>query len=171
MFRKGVECLREPYRVVVGRLVDELLKVYGDALVSVIVFGSVARGTAKADSDLDVLIIVEGLPRSRFERLASYIKAEEGLDPLLDELLAEGYAVSITPILKTREEAEKVSPLYLDMTEDAVIVFDRGSFFESVLLRLREELSRLGAKRVWLGRKWYWVLKEDFRFGEEVVIE
>ncbi|MEM2020996.1 MAG: nucleotidyltransferase domain-containing protein [Zestosphaera sp.] len=171
MFRKGLECLSDPYKVVMGRLLEELLRSFGDGLISVVVFGSVARGTARRDSDVDALIVAEKLPKSRLERLALYLKAEERVDPLLDELLTEGYAVSITPILKTREEAGRVSPLYLDMTEEAVIVYDKDSFFESVLLRLREELSRLGSRRVWLGRKWYWVLKEDFKFGEAIVIE
>jgi hypothetical protein len=29
----------------------------------------------------------------------------------------------------------------------------------------------LGAERVWVGRKWYWRLKKDYKFGEVIVIE
>ncbi len=32
------------------------------------VFGSVARGDARPDSDIDILIVGRGLPRSRFRR-------------------------------------------------------------------------------------------------------
>jgi predicted nucleotidyltransferase len=171
VFRKGIDYLRDPYKTVVRELLKELLKFFDERLVSVVVFGGVARGTARRDSDLDILIIVEDLPKSRLERLAQYLRAEENIDPLLDRLLTDGYAILITPILKTREEARKASPLYLDMTEDAVIVYDKDSFFENVLLRLREELSKLGSERVWLGKKWYWVLKKDSKVGEVVVIE
>ncbi|MCS7113692.1 MAG: nucleotidyltransferase domain-containing protein [Candidatus Bathyarchaeota archaeon] len=135
------------------------------------VFGNVARGTARKDSDLDILIVVEDLPRARFDRLALYLEAEKRLDPLLDELLINGYAISITPILKSREEAKRIKPVYLDMTEDAIIVYDKDGFFENILMYLRDVLRRLGSKRVWIGRKWYWILKEDFRFGEVITIE
>ena len=168
MFRKGLEYVNEPYRTVIERLLNELLKVFRDDLVSVVVYGSVARGTARKDSDIDVLIVVEELPRSRFERLSMYMKAEENLDPLLNELLNRGYAVTISPILKTKREAERISPLYLDMVEDAIIVYDKNGFFEEILKRLRGKLRELGAERVWIGKKWYWRLKKDYKFGEVI---
>ncbi len=168
MFRKGLEHIKEPYRLIISKLLKELLNVFGDDLISVVVYGSVARGDAKRDSDIDVLIVVENLPKSRFERLSKYLKAEERLDDMLYSLFKEGYAVTISPILKSREEAEKTSPLYLDMVEDAVIVYDRGGFFESILRRLKAKLESLGAERIWVGKKWYWRLKKDYRFGEVV---
>ena len=168
MFRKGLEHVNEPYRTVIERLLNELLKVFRDDLISVVVYGSVARGTARRDSDIDVLIVVKELPRSRFERLSIYMKAEEKLDPLLNELLNRGYAVTISPILKTKREAERISPLYLDMVEDAIIVYDKNGFFEEILKRLRDKLRELGAERVWIGKKWYWRLKKDYKFGEVI---
>jgi len=168
LFRKGLEHVNEPYRTVIERLLNELLKVFRDDLISVVVYGSVARGTARKDSDIDVLIVVEELPRSRFERLSIYMKAEENLDPLLNELLNRGYAVTISPILKTKREAERISPLYLDMVEDAIIVYDKNGFFEEILKRLRGKLRELGAERVWIGKKWYWRLKKDYKFGEVI---
>lgn len=168
MFRKGLEHVNESYRTVIERLLNELLKVFRDDLISVVVYGSVARGTARKDSDIDVLIVVEELPRSRFERLSIYMKAEENLDPLLNELLKRGYAVTISPILKTKREAERISPLYLDMVEDAIIAYDKNGFFEEILKRLRDKLMELGAEMVWIGKKWYWRLKKDYKFGEVI---
>jgi hypothetical protein len=37
-----------------------------------------------------------------------------------------------------------------------------------ILERLGKRLEELGAKRVWVGNKWYWVLKPDIKFGEVV---
>ncbi|MDW8061215.1 MAG: nucleotidyltransferase domain-containing protein [Nitrososphaerota archaeon] len=136
------------------------------------VFGNVARGTARKDSDLDILIVVEDLPRARFDRLALYLEAEKRLDPLLDELLINGYAISITPILKSREEAKRIKPVYLDMTEDAIIVYDKDGFFKSILAKTRSLLSKLGSRRVWIDRdRWVWILKPDINFGEEIRYE
>jgi lipid A disaccharide synthetase len=57
------------------------------------------------------------------------------------------------------------------MVYDAVILYDKDGFFESVLDRLRARLNELGAQRIVVGRNWYWRLKRDFRFGEVIEIE
>ena len=41
---------------------------------------------------------------------------------------------------------------------------------EKVLGEVAERLEELGAKRIRVGRKWYWVLKEDYKPGEEIEI-
>ena len=169
MFKKGISHLREPYKTVVAKLLDALRDVYGDKLVSLVVYGSVARGDARRDSDLDVLIIVDDkLPRSRLERIKTYLKAEDKILDLLDKLIDEGYAIEISPIIKSVEEAKYTSPLYLDMVEDAVIIYDKNNFFQQILLKLKKKLEELGAERIWIGRKWYWRLKKDYKFGEVI---
>ncbi|ABL78794.1 nucleotidyltransferase domain-containing protein [Thermofilum pendens] len=168
----GVEHIPEPYRALVVGLLESLLRLYGGSLVSLVVYGSVARGSPRRDSDLDLLVVFEDLPKSRVERVRLFERAEDEVQPLLDELMEKGYYVSLSPVIKTREEAGRFSPLYLDMVEDAVIVYDKGGFFEGVLRALSERLRRLGARRVWVsGRAWYWVLKGEYRFGEVVELE
>ena len=171
MWRKGLENLDEPYRSVLSKLLTLLLEVFGENLVSLVVFGSVARGDYRRDSDIDLLLVVKNLPKGRFRRVELFEKAEEKLERDLSTLFDKGYYISFSPIIKTPEEASKISPLYLDMIEDAVIVYDRNGFFEKILLRLKRKLEELGAERVWMGKKWYWRLKRNYRFGEEVVIE
>lgn len=50
------------------RYVEALGRHFGERLVSVVLFGSRARGEARSESDIDMLIVVRGLPRNRFER-------------------------------------------------------------------------------------------------------
>jgi hypothetical protein len=71
-------------------------------------------------------------------------------------------------VLKTPAEVEARSPLLLDMTEDARILFDRGGFLAGELAALRARLDELGARRVWRGSAWYWDLKPDFRPGDVI---
>jgi predicted nucleotidyltransferase len=136
-------------------------------LISVVLFGSVARGTFNFFSDIDVLIIARELPQGRILRVREFEKVDEQLIPLLDELRRKaGIQTEISPILKSPEEAQKGSPLFLDMVEDGIILFDRDNFFSNILDRLRDRLKALGAKRVWRGETWHWVLKPDFKPGE-----
>ena len=153
------------------KLVKLLQARLGDRLISVVVYGSVARGTARKDSDIDLLVVAEGLPKSRMKRQQIFLEVEEGLNSVVEELWSKGVHVDFSPIMLTPEEASKIRPVYLDMVEDAVVLYDKDMFFETILERLRKRLKELGAKRIWVGDKWYWMLKPDIRFGEVVEIE
>jgi len=151
-------------------LVEVLERRFGDDLVSVVLFGSVARGEARPDSDVDLIIVVRNLPRGRFRRQDLFMEVEKELEPLLEELERRGYYIEFSPILKTPEEASRVVPLYLDLVEDAVLLYDRDDFFRNILENLRRRLEELGAERVRFGKLWYWRLKRDYRFGEVIEI-
>ena len=167
-YRIGLEHLPEPYRDVVGKLLEGLLATWGEKLVSLVVFGSVARGEARRDSDVDVLVIGANLPRQRFKRQELFEMAERMAEPLIEDLRSKGLSLDFSPVILDVEEARRHRPIYLDMVVDAVIVYDRGGFFEGVLKGLAERLEALGAERRRLGKLWYWVLKRDYKHGEVI---
>ncbi len=101
------------------------------------------------------------------KRIREFESIEEKIEPLLESLhRKEGIHTYISAIIKSPEEAEKGSPIFLDMVEDARILFDRNGFFEEVLDRLKKRLKELGSKRIWKGNAWYWDLKPDYKPGE-----
>ena len=51
--------IQKKYRGAVEEFVRRVLERYRDKIDSIILFGSVARGEAKEDSDIDVLIVVK----------------------------------------------------------------------------------------------------------------
>lgn len=59
----------ETYESVLKAALDACLAHYGARLLSVAVFGSVARGTPRRDSDVDLLIVADPLPRGRLARV------------------------------------------------------------------------------------------------------
>jgi len=148
-----------------ARLLEEELR---DNLVSVILFGSVARDEATAGSDIDLLVICETLPVGRFARLGLLEGADARFENQRLQLHEGGIDTRVVPLLKTRQEALRVVPLYLDMVEDACLLVDRGAFFGEVLAGLRARLAALGAERRRRGRIRYWILKRDFRPGESI---
>lgn len=139
---------------------------YGDRLISVAVYGSLGRGTPRADSDVDLLIVAEDLSEGRIARARDFQAVEAAVAPVLVELRAEGLAPELSPVFKTPCEVGQGSPLFLDMVEDARILYDRDAFLASALRALRARLNRLGARRVWRGDAWFWDLKPDYRPGE-----
>ncbi len=138
----------------------------GPRLVSMVLFGSVARGDARASSDIDLLVVADDQPRSLTERarplykIWERVRAERGL-----------HAVEWNLVIKTPEEATYHSPLYLDIVEDGIALVDRQGFFQAILGAMRARMRALGSRRVYLpDGTWYWDLKPDYRFGEVVEI-
>jgi len=123
-------------------------------LVSLVLFGSVARGEARRDSDVDILIVAEGVPRSRLRKQEEFLRVEEGPGDLIERLWGMGYRVDPSPIILDVREARTHRPIHPDMVEDAVILYDRGGLIEGVLREVAERLSKLGAERGWVGRRW-----------------
>ena len=160
--------IKEPYATLLNNMVKIMKEEFKDDLTSVVLYGSVARGDNRNDSDVDLLIIIKNLPKdSMLKRIRLFeTKVEDKLN--LDEYWKNGYYISLSPILKTPEEAEKISPLYLDMAYDAIILYDKNQFFTKILQKLKERLKELGAERVRMGKKWYWVLKKDSKFGDTI---
>ncbi len=156
--------LRDLARLYVAALQESA----GPALVSAVLFGSGDRGEAGPVSDIDLLLVVEGLPPSQLVRHDVLQAADARLEPERVRLRREGIVTDVRPILKTPEEAQRITLLYLDMVEDGDLLYDRDGFFATILGRLRERLAALGARRVRRGRAWYWDLKPDFRPGRSL---
>ncbi|MBE3588872.1 MAG: nucleotidyltransferase domain-containing protein [Thermoanaerobacteraceae bacterium] len=143
-------------------------EVYSHRLVSLAVFGSVGRGTPRPDSDIDLLLVAEELPRGRIKRMAEFARVEE----IVESCAAEFKYIrpDLSPIIKEKNEVLQGSLLFLDLVDDVRICYDQGNFLARYLAGLKEKLQQLGAKRIYRGGAWYWVLKEDYRPGEVIEI-
>lgn len=141
-------------------------QVYGERLVSLVVFGSVARGTPRPDSDIDLLVVAEGLARRRLARVEEFAAVENLLAPALASAKQAGVETYLAPVFKTPAEVRLGSLLFLDFVDDARLLYDRDSFFATFLQEFRARLQRLGAYKVQRGGAWYWVVKADYQPGE-----
>ena len=159
--RKKLEQLPSPTRRMCELYRELLLERFGEDFVSLALFGSRARGDGKVDSDADFVAVVRGLPAGQYPRWKLF-------HPLTDKVRDETGVPFISTVDYTPEAARQRRFLYLDMTEDAVIVFDRDGFFEAVLEDMAARMRELGSVRKWVGEKWYWVIKPDSKPGERI---
>ena len=159
---------RETFERIVAALPQACAAAYGERLVSLALFGSVARDSMRPDSDIDLLIVADGLPDERRARLLEFEAVDHVLDPLLREARTCGVHTTLSPVFKTPQELEAGSLLYLDLIDEARILVDRQGQLADFLVRFAQRLQALGARRVRKGGGYYWELKPDFRWGDRI---
>lgn len=161
-----MSALLDRYEEILRRTLSELIALYGSRLVSVAVFGSVGRGTPRRDSDVDVLLVTRDLPRGRTARVEEFLPIDERMEAWSTLMWPAEAPLVLSPVFKTPAEVEAGSLLFLDMIEDARILYDEGGFFRAYLDRFHGRLQALGSRRIWRGNTWYWELKPDLKPGE-----
>jgi len=100
---------------------DRVLKDLGDRVNAIVVYGSVARGKYREDSDIDVLIVGSDKEiKSKVSEISYEIDYENSFETF------------ITPVNYTKEEIEhriKVgSPFIYEVLKDGVALYDDGTF-------------------------------------------
>lgn len=102
------------------QMVDELvagfLKIIDEQLVSVILYGSVARGTASTESDVDVALLVRGALTSNTEDALS--------DFIVDMNLKYDKVFSVIDIdIDNYEKWKAVTPFYKNVKQDGIVLW------------------------------------------------
>ena len=156
------------YEKLLKQLLQGVKDTFGeDIILSFALFGSVARGEARPDSDIDVLIVhkpVDVRPTWRFADVRFELRESDEYRRLQEE----GFRPDPYPIFMTEEEMYERPLILLDIMDHGIIIYDSGVLkkrFES----LRKRLAELGTKKVVLeDGSWYWHLKPDWKPGEVI---
>jgi len=131
-----------------GDLLAAVRAVYGERLVSLAIFGSVARRTPNPESDLDMLVLADRLPDGRMARVKEFEPVEPALATLLRELEGRGVRTDLSPVFRTPAELAYGGPIFLDMVSQVIILYDRGGVLSRYLSQLEETLRSTGARRI-----------------------
>jgi predicted nucleotidyltransferase len=152
------------HKQIINKFKQKLLVRFRDELISLVLFGSVARGTARKESDMDVLIILKDAPDSYYERLKPVVEIE--LEMRKD---AERMPPVLSSIILSLDEAKQNRNIFLDMIDDSIILYDTDNFFKNRLSELKNRLDQLGSRKILLDDDtWYWNLKPDIKAGDVI---
>ena len=170
------EVIRNVDRIVQERYVKLLCDVFRLIqktldLSSFAVYGSVARGVAEKHSDIDILVVSNDFFGSIGSRIDRLYDVEVKLKDEISWLRKHGVYTSLSFYPLREDEAKRVPLLFLDLTEEAIVMYDKNRFLENILTELKARLTKLGGRRIFIDKeKWYWDLKPDYKFGEEIII-
>lgn len=101
-------------RKVLNLLKREFQRLYGDSLAAMILYGSHARGDARPDSDVDVLLVIRG----DFD----YIKLLKQSDNLAASLSLDNDIVISRAFVSEKDYAERQSPFMLNVHREGIAV-------------------------------------------------
>jgi len=159
--------LSREWGALADRVVAEYHAAMGDGLVAIALFGSVARGQARPDSDLDLYVVTRrpSLGNSRLRGMWGRVEAS----PEFQALVRAGYQPTPSPIPHTVDDLARHPWILLDITHHGVVLYDPESVLERELAAVRRRMAELGSVRVELpDGSWYWDLKPDWQPGEVV---
>ena len=111
--REGIK-IQNKYQEPVLEFVNVALEKYGEKIESIILFGSVARGEAKEDSDVDILVVGD-------------VSLEELVDISIPILLEEGELISAKDMKKDHFEylAKEGYSFVRNVLSDGVVLYER----------------------------------------------
>jgi hypothetical protein len=116
---------------------------FGEELVSVVIYGSYARGEADTDSDVDLMVVVPNLPydwRDLFEMEHNLSRMGHDVGKRLDIRLVEPESVSYG--------VRWAAPLMLEVYDAHRIIFDPTGFFAAEMERFAEVMRERGIYKV-----------------------
>jgi len=168
--QKGV--LQKEYEPLLGDLAVILRREFEDNLLAAVVYGSIARGTARKESDIDLCLIFRELPRSMYERTRYVLPVKEKLRQRESyrKLYGQGYYPELSLLEFTADEIEDTPEVFLDMVDARTILLDDGTFRRK-MGKLHRRMKELGTHKVVReDGSFYWILKRGAALGEEITL-
>ena len=103
---------------VLGELADMLKEVYMDKLKAVILYGSVARGTATNESDIDIMLLIDGTD----QELRCF---EDKLNSVSTDISLKYFKVFSIIDVSYQEFVSwmKIFPFYRNVFEEGIVLY------------------------------------------------
>jgi predicted nucleotidyltransferase len=134
--------------------IRECVEGFGEAVDGVVLFGSVARGSATDASDADLLIVLR--PGTAVTR-DLYTRWDE-----LDSSRAELEGHPVNPHFSVRPAVgATVGGLWYEVARDGIVLWERGTVVRATLARLRRQILDGEVEERRRGGQSYWMHRRD----------
>jgi predicted nucleotidyltransferase/DNA-binding HxlR family transcriptional regulator len=142
---------------------------YGERLLGVVLFGSVARGDWKRESDVDLLVVVDGWESesdgSRVRELTA-LKARLARCGSHAEAMRNGFVPAVHEMPLAPPQLKVFRTVYLDIALDGIVLLDRRGEMRKFIESTRARAEEAGSRRVvYPDGTFYWILSRN-RPGE-----
>ena len=126
---------------VLSGMVHDLSQGFGEELMAVVVYGSHAGGTATRRSDVDLLVVVKGLPRDW-----KIIHRLEDKCACRGRRLGKRFQITLASPEDVKDSVEWIAPLMLEIYNTHEVVFDRNDFFGKCIIRMGRLMEERGIR-------------------------
>lgn len=161
----------QKYKVLIDRFLKALIENLGaENLYGCALFGSVARGTAREESDIDLFLLISKRTRAIEDKIIKLLLDVEEWEEKKN-LKEENLLANFTIIAKTIEELKANPLILLDIIDEGIVLYDPNSKLNEIFINFKNRLRELGAEKIiFKDGSWCWDLKPDWKPGEVVEI-
>ena len=133
------------------RFLDAILEERGDRILSIVLFGSMAKGNYTKYSDYDLLIVVSKEELNFKDRIYEYSMPSDGW---------------VEPLVYTKEETEtmleELHPLLLNSLKDGISIYDKGFWKQ-----LKAKFDRLIERGIVTPKEGGWIIHQSAKRAHE----
>jgi hypothetical protein len=142
----------------------------GKNIQTVLIFGSFANGKANINSDLDLLLILKEFKYKNRQELWEdwHRMIESSWESWFSN--TDWEPPPLSPVIRLKDSVSQGSPLFWDMIEYKIILWDTDNFFQNYLEDLRIQMTEQGTRKRTFGGLPGWELKPNHKKGESIQI-
>ncbi len=156
------------FRNYLNSYVSLLKKNFNNNLISVILYGSVARGKWTYESDIDLLLIFS----DEIVNLSGFNKTLTNITVTFEKTLQLKDGNNKTIYCSLQEypiflnDLDNIRTLFYDIAMDGIILYDRANVGFSFIERINQRIVNKNIKRIFVSDKDFYWKRNNVEFGE-----
>lgn len=167
--KKGISNIPKFFRPYLKKFLDFFKERLRDNLISIIIYGSVARGTWNEYSDIDLLTVLsnEFFKKHGDKEISKFVIDFYKLSK--QEKFYHKYKFHSLQILSlSLAELDRFRTLFYDIALDGIILYDPRGVGSNLIKKYQKEIEKKNIKRIFINRNDFYWKRKNVKFGETV---